>query len=143
MLVILFLSIYFKLFIFVYPTGNIRCNYNKKDTITNDCLTAIRYDKTYYFCFGVEGLVCAPHPGNSELSCCTNDYTDPIKYLEDHISKLPTLGTPSIGLTIDGRTSQSYCYDMIKNCHLYSNLCYKDIYAEIMHRNCKKTCNLC
>uniref|UniRef100_A0A0K0EPL4 ShKT domain-containing protein n=1 Tax=Strongyloides stercoralis TaxID=6248 RepID=A0A0K0EPL4_STRER len=149
MLVLLLFIIYFDSFI-IFGVGNIRCNYDKSDTISTDCLTAMRNDKTYYFCFKDEGKVCVPHPTNFVLTCCNTNLKDPIKELEDHLSKLPTTKKPLIPYTMpttdkttNKKFTKSRCYDQIKNCYIYSNLCYKSLYLEIMDRICKKTCNLC
>ncbi|CEF63942.1 ShKT domain-containing protein [Strongyloides ratti] len=132
MLAILFLTIYFDLFIFIFGKGNIRCNYNKKDTISN------------------EGKVCVPHPINIDLSCCTTQFNDPIKDLEEHLLKLPTTKKPIIpyisttkSTIINDKFTKSGCFDRIKKCYLYSNLCFNNFYTEIMEKNCRKTCNLC
>uniref|UniRef100_A0AAF5D290 ShKT domain-containing protein n=1 Tax=Strongyloides stercoralis TaxID=6248 RepID=A0AAF5D290_STRER len=131
MLVLLLFIIYFDSFI-IFGVGNIRCNYDKSDTISN------------------EGKVCVPHPTNFVLTCCNTNLKDPIKELEDHLSKLPTTKKPLIPYTMpttdkttNKKFTKSRCYDQIKNCYIYSNLCYKSLYLEIMDRICKKTCNLC
>uniref|UniRef100_A0A0N4ZKI4 ShKT domain-containing protein n=1 Tax=Parastrongyloides trichosuri TaxID=131310 RepID=A0A0N4ZKI4_PARTI len=138
---------------FILSKAILRCNFRKINTISVECLTSIRNGRTYYFCFNNEPKVCVSHPMNLDLCCCTTNFDDPIRDLENHVSKLPVRSTirpwiiptttPTIDI-IDRRTTRRRgCYDTLRTCYLYTNLCYKTVYGEIMDTNCRKTCGYC